>query len=69
MRKLNYGEDQKEAWEHYSGVGERRCAPEMETGDIEDRKRLYEVLKSQNRQILIPAGMRKLCKRGKLEIP
>lgn len=50
-------------------MGERRCVPEMETGDIEDGKRLYEVLKSQNRQILIPAGMRKLCKRGKLEIP
>lgn len=32
MRKLNYGEEQKEAREH-SGVSERRCVPEMEKGD------------------------------------
>lgn len=50
-------------------MSERRCVPEMETGDIKDGKRLYEVLMSQNRQILIPAGMRKLHKRGKLETP
>lgn len=50
-------------------MNERRCVPEMEKGDIKEGKRLYDVLMSQNRRILIPAGMRKLSKTGKLETP
>ena len=46
-------------------MSERRCVPEMEKGVIKEGKRLYEVLMSQNRPILIPAGMHKLLIRGK----